>query len=122
VLARLNHSPAFKLFHRAILKREQVTLTYNGQYREVCPYILGHKNGKETVLVFQFAGDSTHRGPVRGEWRCFYLSDVHNPQSRDGPWYGDAAHRTTQSCVDDVYIDVNADVPNQPGRRLRLVE
>jgi hypothetical protein len=121
-LASPTHSPAFRLFHSAILKRQQVTLTYKGQHREVCPYILGHKNGKETVLVFQFAGSSTDRGPVSGEWRCFYLSQVEGPQTRDGAWYGDAAHRTTQSCVDVVYIDVNTDVPNQPGRRFRIVE
>ena len=121
-LACPTHSPAFRLFHSAILKRQQVTLTYKGQYREVCPYILGHKNGKETVLVFQFAGSSTDCGPVSGEWRCFYLSQVEGPQTRDGAWYGDAAHRTTQSCVGVVYIDVNTDVPNQPGRRFRIVE
>jgi predicted DNA-binding transcriptional regulator YafY len=121
-LAATNHSPAFKLFHNAILERQQVTLTYNGQHREVCPYILGHKNGKETVLVFQFAGSSTDGGAVRGQWRCFYLSDVERPQARDGTWYGDAAHRSTQSCVDDVYIDVNTEVPNQPGRRFRIVK
>jgi hypothetical protein len=121
-LAGPDHSPAFRLFHNAILKRQQVTLTYKGQHREVCPYILGHKNGKETALVFQFAGDSAQRGPVRGEWRCFYLSEVELPQARDGAWHGDAAHRTTQSCVDDVYIDVNTDMPNQPGRRFRIVK
>jgi hypothetical protein len=121
-LAGPAHSSAFRLFHDAILKRQQVTLTYKGQHREVCPYILGHKNGKETVLVFQFAGGSAERGPVRGEWRCFYLSDVEFPQARDGTWYGDAAHRTTQSCVDEVYVDVNTDVPNQPGRRFRIVK
>jgi predicted DNA-binding transcriptional regulator YafY len=121
-LASLGHSPIFRLFHRAILERQQVTLSYKGQYREVCPYILGHKDGSETVLVFQFGGDSRRSGAVRGEWRCFYLSEVHDAQVRDGPWHGDAAHRTTQSCVDDVYIDVNTEVPNQPGRRFRIVK
>jgi predicted DNA-binding transcriptional regulator YafY len=121
-LASLGHSPIFRLFHRAILERQQVTLSYKGQYREVCPYILGHKDGSETVLVFQFGGASRRSGAVRGEWRCFYLSEVHDAQVRDGPWHGDAAHRTTQSCVDDVYIDVNTEVPNQPGRRFRIVK
>ena len=121
-MASLRHSPTFRLFHRAILDRQQVTLSYNGQYREVCPYILGHKDGRETVLVFQFGGGSARSGTVRGEWRCFYLSEVGNAQVRDGPWHGDAAHRTTQSCVDDVYIDVNTGVPNQPGRRFRIVK
>jgi predicted DNA-binding transcriptional regulator YafY len=121
-LVRLNNSPTFRLFHRAILKRQQVTLTYNGQHREVCPYILGHKRGKETVLAVQFAGGSGRSGTVRGEWRCFYLSEIERPQIQSGPWYGEAAHRKTQSCVDAVYIDVNTDVPNQPGRQFNIVE
>ncbi len=84
-LALSNHSPTFQLLHRAILERQQVTLTYKGQHREVCPYILGHKDGKETVLVFQFAGGSTRAGSVRGEWRCFYLAEIEQPQIRNWP-------------------------------------
>jgi predicted DNA-binding transcriptional regulator YafY len=48
-------SATFWLFHRAILNRQQVTCRYKGQLRQVCPHILGHKDGKETVLVYQFA-------------------------------------------------------------------
>jgi predicted DNA-binding transcriptional regulator YafY len=116
-ISRTGHSPTFRLFHRAILNRQQVTLRYKGQVREVCPYILGHKHGQETVLAYQFAGGSSRSGSVRGEWRCFYLADVERPAARNGPWLGDAPHRKTQRCVDDVYIDVNTEVPNQPGRR-----
>jgi uncharacterized protein len=111
-----NHSPTFDLLHRAILDRKQVTCTYQGHRREVCPYILGHRDGREAVLVYQFGGQGS-RGPVTGDWRCLYLAEVKEAAARDGPWRGDAAHRTTQSCVDAVYIDVNTDVPNQPGRR-----
>jgi uncharacterized protein len=113
---RVPHSPTFRLFHRAILTRQQVTLRYKGALREVCPYILGHTKGKETVLAYQFAGGSTRRGSLP-DWRCFYLSEVESAAIRKGPWYGSASHRKTQRCVDLVYVDVNTDVPNQPGRR-----
>jgi predicted DNA-binding transcriptional regulator YafY len=120
-LARAIHSPTFQLFHRAILGRQQVVLTYHGHHREVCPYVLGHKDRHEKVLVYQFAGTSEGGGKIP-DWRCFYLSEIENPQIRSGPWHGDAAHRKSQSCVDDVYIDANTEVPDQPGRRFRLVE
>jgi len=116
-MAPAAHSAAFKLFHRAILERQQITCQYGGYYREVCPYILGHKDGREAALVYQFAGQSSRSLPPSGEWRCFVLADVRAPLTRDGPWYGDAKHRTVQRCVDVVFVDVNTDVPNQPGRQ-----
>ncbi len=96
-------------------------LTYHRQQREVCPFVLGHKDGCEKVLVYQFAGTSEGGGRIP-DWRCFYVSEIEDAQVRDGAWHGDAAHRATQSCVDDVFIDVNTDVPNQPGRRFTLVK
>jgi len=113
-----DQSLTFRLFHRAIIERRQVTFTYDGHRREVCPYILGwDRNKAERVLVFQFAGGSSKRLPPGGDWKCLALAKIRGAATRDGPWHGDAAHRTTQSCVEDVYIDVNTDVPNQPGRR-----
>jgi len=101
----------------AILERKQVTFTYRGTPREACPCILGHKDGAEQVLTFQFAGRNEKGLTVRGQWECFRVAEIHHAATRDGPWYGDAEHRTTQRCVDDVFIDVNTEVPNQPGRR-----
>jgi predicted DNA-binding transcriptional regulator YafY len=117
----MGHSAAFRLFHRAILQRQQVTFRYQGHYREVCPYILGHKDGREAVLVYQFGGTSSRGLPPEGEWRCFLLSEVRDPDVRHGQWHGDAKHSRTQQCVDVVFVDVNIDVPNQPGRRFGLV-
>jgi uncharacterized protein len=117
----MGHSTVFRLFHRAILKRQQITCRYEGHYREVCPYILGHKDGRERALVYQFGGTSSRGLPPEGDWRCLSLSGVRDPATRDGQWHGDAKHSTTQKCVDVVFVDVNTDVPNQPGRRFRVV-
>jgi hypothetical protein len=115
-IVRAGHSETFRLFHQAILKRQQITCLYQGRPREVCPYILGHSKGEEKALVFQFAGASTSRLPQGGEWRCLRLADVTGANLRGGPWHGGSRHRSQQRCVDTVYIDVNTDVPNQPGR------
>ena len=95
-IMRSGHSAAFRLFHQAILAQQQVTCTYNGREREVCPYILGHSGGEEKALVFQFGGGSTSRLPQGGEWRCLRLADVTNINLRAGPWYGGSRHRSKQ--------------------------
>jgi hypothetical protein len=114
---RSDHSEVFKLFHRAILDRQQITCTYEGRYREICPHVLGHSGGAEKALVFQFAGASSKGLPPGGEWRCLFLSGVSDVTLREGRWHSGSGHSTTQSCVEDVYIDVNTEVPNQPGRK-----
>jgi hypothetical protein len=116
-IMRSGHSAAFRLFHQAILERKQVTCVYHGQYREVCPHILGHKDGDEKALVFQFGGRSTSKLPHAGEWRCLTLTDVTDITLREGRWHSGSYHRSTQRCVDTVYVDVNTAVPDQPGRR-----
>jgi hypothetical protein len=110
-------SNTFKLFHRAILDEKQVTCGYQGHYREICPHILGHTDGAEKALVYQFGGQSKTGLPPNGEWRCLFLSEVENLKIREGRWHSGSGHRTTQKCVESVYVDVNTAVPNQPGRQ-----
>jgi uncharacterized protein len=116
-VVRSGHSPTFLLFHQAILNRQQVICFYKGRYREICPQILGHKDGQEKALVYLFAGDSAGDLSSRDKWRCFHLVNVEKAQTRAGRWYSGGSHRSTQRCIDSVYIDVNTAVPNQPGRR-----
>ena len=113
---RSGHSAAFRLFQNAILKRQQITCVYGGRYREICPHILGHSDGEEKALVFQFSGETASKLP-QGEWRCFRLADVADIETRPGRWHSGTRHRSAQRCVDSVYLDVNTEVANQPGRR-----
>ena len=100
-------SPDYRLFRTAIQRRRQVTCTYRGFYRELCPHILGHKHGREKALTFQFAGQSSSGLPPQGEWRCLHLAEVDDIHLRDGPWHTGVRHTTTQACVDIVDVDVN---------------
>lgn len=117
-LIREGHSETFRQFHRAILERKQITCSYNGVRREICPHILGHTQGQEKALVYQFGGSSRGVLAAAGEWRCLVLSQVADVRLRDGTWHSGASHRSSQKCVGRIYIDVNTDVPNQPGRRI----
>jgi predicted DNA-binding transcriptional regulator YafY len=82
------HSATFAIFHRAILDRKQMSFSYDG-YRGL---------------------------PPSGQWRCFDLARVRDITTLSGPWHSGSQHRSSQHCVDDVYVDINTDVPNQPGR------
>jgi hypothetical protein len=99
--------------------RKQITCTYEGRPRELCSIILGHKNGEEVALTYQFAGLNTQGTPVAGEWRCLRLAKVHDAKLREGPWHGGTSHTRQQSCVDDVDIDVNPRSPYRPKRPMK---
>jgi hypothetical protein len=101
-------SPTYTLFRNAILTEQQVVCTYEGRHRELCPHILGiNKRGEEVVLAWQFAGESSGKLP---QWRCLRLAGVRNASSRNGPWHEGGSHRTSQTCVSDIDLDVNIHV------------
>jgi hypothetical protein len=73
----------------------------------------------ETALVYQFGGESSRGLPPGGEWRCLNLAEVQDAATREGRWHSGGSHSQSQRCVHDVYVDVNTDVPNQPGRQCK---
>lgn len=115
----MTESETYRLFYRAIAERKQVVCTYDGYRRELCPVILGHTDGAEKSLVYQFGGDSS-RGPAgAADWKCLTLSKVRDARLRDGPWHdGGGPHGSPQSCVREVDIDANPDSPYSPRRRI----
>src|SRR4051812_45555991 len=60
-------SANYELFREALLSGKQVVCKYKGYRRELCPVVIGHSDGKEKVLAYQFAGDSSSRLPPGGE-------------------------------------------------------
>jgi hypothetical protein len=101
-------SATYQLFRRAILRRQQITCTYQGCYRELCPHVLGHTAGHEMALTYQFGGQSNSGLPPEGEWRCLDLTQVQQARPRDGPWHTGHRHSLKQTCVDIVDLDANA--------------
>ncbi len=100
-------SAVYRLFRTAILQRKQIVCVYRDRYREVCPHVLGYKDGQEQALTFQFAGQSASGLPPGGEWRCLVLAQVRSARIRNGPWRTGRNHRKAQTCVDIVDLDVN---------------
>ena len=103
-------SANYRLIRKAIIAEQQITCHYNGHYRELCPHILGHTNGEEKLLAFQFGGKSSKPLPRDGEWRCLVVAEMRNVAARDGSWGAGSSHRTEQSCVAEVDLDINIHV------------
>jgi hypothetical protein len=100
--------PTYTLFRNAILAEQQVVCTYEDRHRELCPHILGaNKRGEEVVLAWQFAGESSGKLP---QWRCLRLAEVRNASPRDGRWHEGGSHRTSQTCVSSIDLDINIHV------------
>jgi hypothetical protein len=111
-------SATYTLFRNAILAEQQVACIYDGRRRELCPHIIGtNKAGEEVVLAWQFAGESS--GPLP-QWRCLRLAGVTQARARAGAWYEGGSHRTTQTCVSAIDLDINIDVrPHRTPPRQR---
>ncbi|HEY1261709.1 MAG TPA: hypothetical protein VGF34_20870 [Stellaceae bacterium] len=101
-----------------MIERKQILCTYHGRPRELCPIILGHSQGQEKALAYQFGGQSEKGLPHGGQWRCLWLAEVGDVRLRDGPWHAGDSHRQRQGCVDIVDLDVNPESPYRPSRRL----
>ena len=101
-------SATYNLFRNAILAEQQVVCSYDGRMRELCPHIIGtNKSGEEVVLAWQFAGESSGKLP---QWRCLRLANVRDARARNGRWYEGGSHRTEQTCVSTIDLDINIHV------------
>jgi hypothetical protein len=98
--------------------RKQIVCTYDGHRRELCPIILGHSQGQEKALTFQFGGGSSKGLPPGGQWRCLFLAKVSRVRLRDGAWHAGESHRQPQGCVETVDLDINPASPDHPRRHL----
>ena len=107
----------YDLIRQAILEKQQVLATYHEHRRELCPHVLGEKNGKPHALVYQFGGTS-RRGPLGPDgspenWRCMFVDELSDVRLRAGEWHtarptpGAAPEdRTPQTCVETVDVRV----------------
>lgn len=99
----------YDLIEKAIKEKLQVTATYQGYYREMCPHALGTKNGRLQALFYQFGGESSKGKVSPGStfnWRCIPIEGLTNVELRGGEWYTADNHSTAQTCVDIIEVEV----------------
>ena len=100
----------YEIIKQAIIKKQQIIATYNGYVREMCPHVIGIKNGQEQALFYQFGGASSsgqiqHDGSPKN-WRCIPIASLENVSVRDGEWHTASGHSKRQTCVDNVDVEV----------------
>lgn len=99
----------YDLLRQAILKKHPVVATYKGYVREMCPHVLGTKNGKEHCLFYQFGGQSSSGTIIPGSdnnWRCIPIHELMNVSIREGAWHTAHSHTKKQTCIDGVDVQV----------------
>jgi hypothetical protein len=100
----------YELIRTAILERQQVLATYEGHRRELCPHVLGTKDGRRQALFFQFGGGSSTALPRGGDWRCLPLDGLEDVVVREGPWHTAGGLQELETCVDEIDVEVSRDL------------
>jgi hypothetical protein len=102
----------YAMIREAILNRDIVIASYHGCAREMCPHVIGKKNGRAQALLYQFAGGSSSGLQPDGSpanWRCLRvdeLSDVAIKKST-GEWHTASNYSAAaQHCVDEIELKV----------------
>lgn len=99
----------YDIIRQAIINKEQVTATYQGRIREMCPHGIGTKNGHEQALFYQFGGSSSSGLGSPGSpdnWRCIPISGLSDVSTKEGKWHTGPNHSRPQTCVDDIDVEV----------------
>lgn len=91
-----------------ITEKKSISFMYKDHERICSPHTIGHFNGIERVLVYQYGGTSSQGLPAGGSWRCIDLSGVSNltivsPQE----WHTGDRHTRKQSCIQNVDLEVD---------------
>lgn len=100
------------LIVEAIRGKKQVLAIYDGLRREMCPHVVGYKDGNPHCLFYQFAGESSGTIYPQGDprayqnWRCMDIDKLSNVRLRDGEWYSLSWHKRRQTCVDEILEQV----------------
>jgi hypothetical protein len=101
----------YRHIRQAIIDRDIVIASYRGFLREVCPHVIGMKDGRTQALLYQFAGES--RSVLRPDgspdnWRCVRVGELSHVSIRksQGEWHTASNYSAIQTCVHEVDVRV----------------
>jgi hypothetical protein len=97
---------SYALIRCAIVEKKIVRAIYQGLYCEMCPHVIGIKNGRQFALFYQFGGLS-NSGRIQSDgsienWRCIDIDALSEVTIEDGPWHTASYDSKLQACVDCV--------------------
>ncbi len=102
----------YRLTRQAILEKKQVFAVYENHDREMCPHVLGIRDGKGRCLFYQFGGGSrtgifSVTDPrAYQNWRCMEVEKLSELTIRDGPWFSISRDTHRQTCVGEIDLEV----------------
>jgi hypothetical protein len=102
----------YALIRQAIIDKNIVIATYHGLVREMCPHVIGKKNGHAHAFLYQFGGGSSAGLKPDGSpanWRCLRVRELSrvSVKESDGKWHTASNYSEVQSCVDEIDAKVN---------------
>jgi hypothetical protein len=102
----------YALIRQAISNKNVVIASYHGYVREMCPHVIGKKNGQAHVFLYQFAGGSGGGLEPDGSpanWRCLRMNELSQVSVEElaGNWHTASNYSEVQSCVDEIDIKVD---------------
>jgi hypothetical protein len=100
---------AYAIVRQAIIAKQTVVATYKGHRREMCPHVIGTKEGEPHALFYQFGGGSSTGLAADGSpenWRCIRIAELSNVTTYSGPWHTAHRHTQRQVCVDQIDVEV----------------
>jgi hypothetical protein len=101
---------SYELIRQAIIEKKSIHATYKDAHREMCPHVLGTKNGRQHALFYQYGGESNSR-PIQPDgsavnWRCLDIAELTNVTLVEGAWHSAPNHSRPQTCVGEVDVEV----------------
>lgn len=100
----------YELVKEAIQTKRSIEATYNDKLRLLSPHTLGHTDGHEQALFYQFGGESNSGAIIPGSahkenWRCLKLDKLTIHRFID-EWHTSNDHSHPQTGVKIVDIEV----------------
>jgi len=100
------------MIREAISNKNIIVGRYHGYIREMCPHVIGRKNGRVQALLYQFAGGSNSGLKADGSpanWRCLRVDELLDVSIKEsaGAWHTASNYSTAgQKCVDEIEVMV----------------
>lgn len=96
----------YGIIRAAVLAKECLTATYEGRLRHFSPHCLGrNKDGGQSVMAFQYGGQSSKPLPPRGQWRCFEVNKLSSVSVNKDAWHTGFDHGRPNTCVKQVDVE-----------------
>jgi hypothetical protein len=100
------------MIREAIFNKDIIVASYHGYVREMCPHVIGKKNGRAQALLYQFAGGSSSGLQPDGSpanWRCLRVDELSEVaiKKSTGEWHTASNYSAAaQHCVDEIELKV----------------